>query len=84
MLPIIRFPLSDDNDLKRAVAVAIEVLSPDDRFTRVIQKCRKYAEWGIQNILVFDPANRKFFAASTPSFNKNCPSYHWRFDVDAP
>jgi Uma2 family endonuclease len=42
-----------------AVAVAIEILSPDDRFTRVIQKCRKYAEWGIQDILVFDPIGRE-------------------------
>jgi Uma2 family endonuclease len=42
-----------------AVAVAIEVLSPDDRFTRVIAKCRKYAEWGIQDILVFDPIGRE-------------------------
>ena len=41
-----------------AVAVAIEVLSPDDRFTRVLQKCRKYAEWGIQDILVYDPIGR--------------------------
>ena len=41
-----------------AIAVAIEVLSPDDRFTRVIQKCRKYAEWGIQDILVYDPVGR--------------------------
>jgi Uma2 family endonuclease len=42
----------------RAIAVAMEVLSPEDRFTRVIQKCRKYAEWGIKDILVFDPAGR--------------------------
>jgi len=41
----------------RAVAVAFEVLSPEDRFTRVIQKCRKYAEWGIQDILVYDPVD---------------------------
>ncbi len=41
-----------------AVAVAIEVLSRDDRFTRVIQKCRKYAQWGIPDILVYDPAGR--------------------------
>jgi Uma2 family endonuclease len=27
-----------------AVAVAIEVLSPEDRFTRVIQKCRKCSQ----------------------------------------
>jgi len=43
----------------RAIAVAIEVLSPDDRFTRVIQKCRKYADWGVRDILVFDPAGRE-------------------------
>jgi Uma2 family endonuclease len=42
-----------------AVAVAIEILSPDDRFTRVIGKCRKYAEWGVQDILVFDPIGRE-------------------------
>lgn len=42
-----------------AVAVAIEVLSPDDRFMRVIQKCRKYAEWGVQDILVYDPVGRE-------------------------
>ena len=43
----------------RAIAVAIEVLSPEDRFTRIIQKCRKYAEWGIKDILVFDPVARE-------------------------
>ena len=42
-----------------AIAVAIEVLSPDDRFVRVIQKCRKYAEWGIVDILVYDPVSRE-------------------------
>jgi Uma2 family endonuclease len=43
----------------KPVAVAIEVLSPRDPFTRVIQKCRKYAEWGIADILVFDPSGRE-------------------------
>lgn len=37
------------------IAVAIEILSPSDPFTRVIRKCRRYAEWGIADILVFDP-----------------------------
>ncbi len=49
----------EDPYLTHAVAVAIEVLSPDDRFTRVIQKCRKYSEWGIEDILVYDPVNRE-------------------------
>jgi Uma2 family endonuclease len=43
----------------RAVAVAIEILSPNDRFTQVIRKCRKYAQWGVQDILVFDPIGRE-------------------------
>lgn len=42
-----------------AIAVAIEILSPKDPFTRVVQKSRKYAEWGIKDILVFDPVARE-------------------------
>lgn len=49
----------EDTYPTRAVAVAIEVLSPDDRFTRIIQKYRKYAEWGVKDILVFDPVGRE-------------------------
>jgi Uma2 family endonuclease len=41
------------------VSVAIEILSPDDRFTRVIQKCRRYSQWGVPDILVFDPIGRE-------------------------
>lgn len=41
-----------------ATAVAVEVLSPEDRYTRVLQKCRKYAQWGIRDILIFDPVER--------------------------
>jgi Uma2 family endonuclease len=43
----------------RPIPVAIEILSQDDRFTRVIKKCRRYAEWGIADILVFDPMGRE-------------------------
>lgn len=43
----------------RPVAVAVEILSPADPFSRVNQKCRKYAEWGIQDILVYDPVQRE-------------------------
>lgn len=51
--------LEEDPYPTHAIAVAIEVLSPDDRFLRVIQKCRKYAEWGVKDVLVFDPVNRQ-------------------------
>ena len=38
--------------------VAIEILSPDDPFSRVLRKCRLYEQWGIRQILVVDPAER--------------------------
>jgi Uma2 family endonuclease len=64
----------------RAVAVAIEILSPDDRFTRVIQKCRKYAQWGVPDILVFDPIGREAWYWDAPSGNltriENNYSFH--------
>jgi Uma2 family endonuclease len=41
------------------------VLSPDDRYTRVIQRCRRYAEWGVKDILVFDPVGREAWCWDT-------------------
>jgi len=38
--------------------VVIEILSPDDSFSRVLRKCRLYEQWGIRRILVIDPADR--------------------------
>jgi len=52
-------PADEEPYPTRPIPVAIEILSPDDRFTRVIKKCRRYAEWGIADILVFDPIGRE-------------------------
>jgi Uma2 family endonuclease len=38
--------------------VVIEILSPQDSFSRVLRKCRLYEQWGIQQIVVIDPADR--------------------------
>jgi Uma2 family endonuclease len=38
--------------------VAIEILSPDDSFSRVLRKCRLYEKWGIRQIVVIDPKDR--------------------------
>ncbi len=40
------------------VDVVVEILSPDDRFSRVSKKCSDYARLGIPNILVIDPEQR--------------------------
>jgi Uma2 family endonuclease len=51
------------------VPVVVEILSPGDPFTRVIQKCRRYAEWGIPDILVFDPNGREAWYWDTATDN---------------
>jgi Uma2 family endonuclease len=38
--------------------VAIEILSPQDSFSRVLHKCRLYEQWGIRQIVVIDPSDR--------------------------
>lgn len=64
----------------RAVAVAIEILSPDDRLARIHQKCRKYAEWGIPDILVFDPVGREawFWNTAQNQLTRIDGSYQFR------
>lgn len=41
--------------------VAIEILSPDDRWGYVMPKLNEYLAWGVQNIWIADPESRKFF-----------------------
>jgi Uma2 family endonuclease len=38
--------------------VVIEILSPDDSFSRVLRKCKLYEQWGIRQIVVIDPKDR--------------------------
>ena len=42
----------------RPFAIAVEILSPDDKMQRILRKCRFYAEQGISYIYVFDPEDR--------------------------
>ena len=36
----------------------MEVLSPDDRFSQILEKCKNYARIGISRIFVIDPETR--------------------------
>lgn len=38
--------------------IVIEILSPQDSFSRVLRKCHLYETWGIRQILVVDPQAR--------------------------
>jgi Uma2 family endonuclease len=42
--------------------IVVEILSPEDSFSRVLRKCRLYEKWGIRRILGVDPAERIIYS----------------------
>lgn len=41
--------------------VTIEILSPEDRMSEVLQKCTEYQAWGVPHIWLIDPENKKLY-----------------------
>jgi Uma2 family endonuclease len=54
-------PATGQKALLEAAFVAIEILSEDDRMTRVIEKLKEYAANGTPHIWVIDPRLRQMF-----------------------
>jgi Uma2 family endonuclease len=54
----------------RAFAVVVEILSPDDPFSRVLRKCRLYERWGIQRIIVIEPDSRIVWSFENGTLNE--------------
>ncbi len=53
--------------------VAIEILSPDDRFAEVLAKLEEYRAWGVAHVWFVDPISRKLYVytaglSETPAF----------------
>ena len=44
--------------------VAIEILSPDDRFADVLAKLEEYRRWGVTHVSFLDPISRKLYVYS--------------------
>ena len=42
--------------------VVIEVLSPDDRMTAVLEKLEEYRGWGVRHVWLVDPHARRMYA----------------------
>ncbi len=54
--------------------VAIEILSPEDPFARVLRKCRLYDKWGISQVVVVDPKARLIWSFESGSLRETCTS----------
>jgi Uma2 family endonuclease len=39
--------------------IVIEIVSPDDRFTEIVEKLHEYHRWGVPHIWLVDPNSRK-------------------------
>ncbi len=57
-----------------APLITIEIVSPDDRLTDIVQKLEEFRVWGVPHVWLVDPATKKLFTYSvagllqTPAF----------------
>jgi Uma2 family endonuclease len=42
--------------------IVIEILSPDDRMTAVLDKLREFEAWGVRHVWLADPHSRRLYA----------------------
>jgi Uma2 family endonuclease len=56
---VLRMP--EGRFITEAPFIAIEILSEEDRVTRLIEKLKEYAAMGVPNIWVFDPRLKQMF-----------------------
>lgn len=40
------------------VEICVEILSPDDRIKRVVEKGKRYLDWGVSYVWIIDPVGR--------------------------
>ncbi len=56
--------------LRQPPLLVIEILSPEDTFTKMRQRIEDFQRFGIQHIWVVDPEDRMGYICHSPSFRK--------------
>jgi Uma2 family endonuclease len=41
--------------------IVIEIVSPDDRHTEIVEKLDEYKRWGVPNVWLVDPHSRRLY-----------------------
>ncbi len=70
----------------RPPLVVIEIISPDDRYSEMLEKLAEYQQWGVANIWVVDP-HRRTLAANEDEVLRTVPrlalpGYPFELSVD--
>jgi Uma2 family endonuclease len=73
----------DEDVPSRPPLVVVEIISPDDRFSGVLEKLAEYRQWGVQHIWIVDPHRRTLATydagALLPASTLTLPGYPLEF-----
>lgn len=50
--------------------IAVEILSPDDRMSEMIEKLREYRQWGVPHVWLVDPQARALYSLDEDGFGE--------------
>jgi len=61
MLPSFTLPSQNSAFLDNPPFIAIEVLSPDDKLAKVLEKLEDYRDWGVPHVWLVDPHLKRLY-----------------------
>ena len=47
--------------LEKAPVLCVEILSPEDRFRKIVERCREYQSMGVPNVWMIQPRSREIW-----------------------
>jgi Uma2 family endonuclease len=58
---VVERPITPGKVVTDVPALTIEIISPDDRFDEVLEKCVEYAALRVPNVVVLDPDHKRLY-----------------------
>jgi Uma2 family endonuclease len=64
--------------------VAIEIVSPDDRYARLTQRLEDYRRWGVRHVWLVDPQLKRLYEYSEAGLLQHASLRLPEFDFEIP